>query len=148
MSGLRQRNNNNNNNSNNNNNIDNKNENSNGNVKESKVSFIAEWSHAMFDQVPAHSIAAARIFWGLVMMWEVYSYMQRGYAKAYVQLVQPPFLFHYYGFDWVPRLVVRSLEARHQYDDGVRCHVQSRLSLPRRRVRRLLSCSPCSFSRT
>jgi vitamin K-dependent gamma-carboxylase len=58
----------------------------------------------MFDQVPAYSIAVARIFWGLVMMWEVYSYMQRNYAKAYVQLVQPPFLFHYYGFDWVPRL--------------------------------------------
>jgi hypothetical protein len=39
----------------------------------------------MFDEVPAHSIAVARAFWFLVMMWEIYSYTEYDYAKTRYQ---------------------------------------------------------------
>jgi hypothetical protein len=48
----------------------------------------------------AHSVVFHRIFWGIVMLIEVTSYMEHDYAKAYSQLVEPKYLFHYYGFDW------------------------------------------------
>jgi vitamin K-dependent gamma-carboxylase len=68
------------------------------------VSWWSELTHALFDEVPAHSIAVARAFWFLVMMWEIYSYTEFDYVKTHYQLVEPTFLFHYYGFDWIPRL--------------------------------------------
>lgn len=67
----------------------------------------------MFDEVPAHSIAVARMFWGLVMMWEIYTHIEYDYAKTYHFLVRPSFLFHYYGFDWVPRLSLEQWKVFH-----------------------------------
>ena len=58
------------------------------------------FAHSMFDEVPGHSVVFLRVFWGLVMAWEMYTYIMFDFSKAYHQLVHPEFLFHYYGFDW------------------------------------------------
>jgi hypothetical protein len=58
----------------------------------------------LFDPVPAYSLTFLRIFWGLVMAYEVSTFMRYEYSKTYVQLVQPRFMFKYCGFEWIPRL--------------------------------------------
>jgi hypothetical protein len=65
-----------------------------------KVGFLREFVYSLFDEVPAHSIVFHRIFWGIVMAYEIYTYIAYDNGKAYEQLVRPSFLFHYYGFDW------------------------------------------------
>lgn len=60
------------------------------------------WS--LFDEVPIHSIVLLRVFWGLIMAYEVYRYMRNDYAKTKRNLVHPGILLRYYGFEWVPRL--------------------------------------------
>eukprot|EP01108_Squamamoeba_japonica_P006655 TRINITY_DN5433_c0_g1_i1.p1 TRINITY_DN5433_c0_g1~~TRINITY_DN5433_c0_g1_i1.p1 ORF type:complete len:570 (-),score=250.60 TRINITY_DN5433_c0_g1_i1:38-1702(-) len=73
---------------------------------------LNEVTHCMFDRVPAHSIAMARIFWGLVMAWEIYTYTMYDFSKTYHQLVRPTFMFHYFGI-WVPRLTFEQWKIFH-----------------------------------
>ena len=66
----------------------------------SPVSFRLVAKRITVVQVPAHSIVFLRVFWGLVMASEIWTYIEHDYEKTLMQLVEPKFLFHYYGFDW------------------------------------------------
>lgn len=49
--------------------------------------------------VSAASLAAFRASFGLVMAWEAWRYLSRGWVASYY--VEPAFTFSYYGFEWV-----------------------------------------------
>jgi vitamin K-dependent gamma-carboxylase len=55
----------------------------------------------LFKPVDAGSLAAFRISFGLIMLWEVYRYFDRGWI--YRCWVDPVFNFKYGGFGWVLR---------------------------------------------
>jgi hypothetical protein len=40
-----------------------------------------------------------RISFGLIMLWEVYRYFDRGWVRHYY--IEPEFMFKYFGFSWV-----------------------------------------------
>ncbi len=45
------------------------------------------------------SLVMVRIFFGLIMLWEVARYFKKGWIHKY--WIAPDFHFHYFGFDWV-----------------------------------------------
>jgi vitamin K-dependent gamma-carboxylase len=53
------------------------------------------------------SIVTFRVFFGLLMFWEIYRYFQYGWIDAIY--TDPPFLFTYYGFGWVHPLPVTGM---------------------------------------
>lgn len=57
---------------------------------------------ALFENVSAQSIALFRIFFGVIMLWEVYKYFDRGWIRRY--WVEPEFNFKYEWFQWVEPL--------------------------------------------
>jgi vitamin K-dependent gamma-carboxylase len=61
-----------------------------------------EWIKKIFHPVHAGSLAAFRILFGLVMLWEVYRYFDRGWIERY--WVKPVFNFKYEWFEWVQPL--------------------------------------------
>ena len=69
----------------------------------SKPSF-SQWRRkfidGLFQQVPIHSIVFLRVFWGLVMAYEMATYMTRDYRKTKRYLVEPEFMFKYWAFEW------------------------------------------------
>jgi vitamin K-dependent gamma-carboxylase len=61
---------------------------------------------SLWSEVPAHSIVALRIAWGVVMLYEMTTYMHNDYYKANRYLVAPEYQFRYWAFEWVPRLTL------------------------------------------
>ncbi|MGH2561656.1 MAG: HTTM domain-containing protein [Thermomicrobiales bacterium] len=55
--------------------------------------------HRLFAPVDVASIVAFRIAFGLIMLWEVYRYVDHGWIAQYY--VNPRFNFTYVGFEWV-----------------------------------------------
>ena len=45
------------------------------------------------------SLVMVRIFFGLIMLWEVARYFEKGWIRKY--WIAPDFHFRYFGFDWV-----------------------------------------------
>jgi threonine/homoserine efflux transporter RhtA len=76
--------------------------------KPSSLSFSSQsWSQlfrkfteGLFEQVPIHSIVFLRVFWGIVMLYEMWTYMAHDYRKAQRYLVDPGFMFQYWAFEW------------------------------------------------
>ncbi len=60
---------------------------------------IAEWSEALHEPVSAQSLAAFRISFGLLMMWDVWRFIK--YTRIQRYYVEPEFFFTFYGFNWV-----------------------------------------------
>jgi hypothetical protein len=59
-----------------------------------------EWvRERLFAPVDVVGLAYFRVVFGLIMLWEVYRYFDRGWIARY--WIDPEFNFTYYGFDWV-----------------------------------------------
>ncbi len=58
-----------------------------------------KWTSRLNQPVHAGSLAAFRILFGFVMLWEVYRYFDRGWIDRY--WVNPVFNFKYEWFEWV-----------------------------------------------
>ena len=67
------------------------------------ASTVAGWWEALVARLLApvdnSSIVTFRVFFGLIMFWEINRYFQRGWIDAFY--VDPPFHFTYHGFGWV-----------------------------------------------
>ena len=67
------------------------------------ASTVAGWWEALVARLLApvdnSSIVTFRVFFGLLMFWEVNRYFQKGWIDAFY--VDPPFNFTYHGFGWV-----------------------------------------------
>jgi hypothetical protein len=57
------------------------------------------WRDRLFDRVDGASLAAFRIAFGAVMLYECLAYLAKGMVRA--QFVEPSFHFGYLGFGWV-----------------------------------------------
>lgn len=57
---------------------------------------------ALFRPVSADHLARFRILFGLLMAWQAWDYLAKGWVKSY--FIDPPFHFTYYGFGWVKPL--------------------------------------------
>ena len=53
----------------------------------------------MFEPVDVAALATFRIMFGLLMLWEVWRYFDKGRITRYY--MDPEFLFKYYGFEWL-----------------------------------------------
>jgi hypothetical protein len=67
------------------------------------TSTLAGWWEALVARLLApvdnSSIVTFRVFFGLLMFWEINRYFQKGWIEAFY--VDPPFHFTYHGFGWV-----------------------------------------------
>jgi vitamin K-dependent gamma-carboxylase len=61
-----------------------------------------DWIKKLFNPVHPGSLAVFRISFGLVMLWEVYRYFDRGWIERY--WINPVFNFKYEWFEWVEPL--------------------------------------------
>ena len=57
------------------------------------------WQDRLFAPVDNASIAAFRICFGAIMLWEVGRYFGYGWIKHH--WIDPQFSFKFYGFEWV-----------------------------------------------
>ncbi len=53
----------------------------------------------LFEPIPIASLAAFRMMFGAIMLWEVYRYFSHEWIRRYY--IEPTFFFTYYGFHWV-----------------------------------------------
>ncbi|MDQ3635977.1 MAG: HTTM domain-containing protein [Acidobacteriota bacterium] len=53
----------------------------------------------LFSQVDIASIVFFRISFGLILLWEAYRYISKGWVERL--FIEPTFYFSYYGFGWV-----------------------------------------------
>ena len=51
------------------------------------------------EPVDIASLVMVRVFFGLIMLWEVIRYFEYGWIRKY--WIAPDFHFRYFGFDWV-----------------------------------------------
>jgi vitamin K-dependent gamma-carboxylase len=78
--------------------------------KSESRSALSRFVHSLFEPVAPHSLAALRIFWGFVMLYEMSTYMNFRYSKTRAYLVDPAYMFKYWAFEWVPRLTLPEYE--------------------------------------
>eukprot|EP01108_Squamamoeba_japonica_P000146 TRINITY_DN1017_c0_g1_i2.p1 TRINITY_DN1017_c0_g1~~TRINITY_DN1017_c0_g1_i2.p1 ORF type:complete len:454 (-),score=112.76 TRINITY_DN1017_c0_g1_i2:644-2005(-) len=70
--------------------------------------FPSRFVRALFVEVAPHSVVLLRVFWGLVMFYEMTTYMKNDYYKAERYLVRPGYMFKYWAFEWIPRMDLES----------------------------------------
>jgi vitamin K-dependent gamma-carboxylase len=70
--------------------------------------FLRRLGYGLFQPVDGASLAAFRIMFGAIMMWEVYRYFSHDWIHRY--WVEPSFHFTYHGFGWVEPLPGRWME--------------------------------------
>lgn len=66
------------------------------------------WRSRLAAPIPASSLAAFRIAFGLLMAWEAWRFLRAGWIEAH--WVEPAFHFRYFGFEWVEPLPLRALQ--------------------------------------
>jgi len=66
-----------------------------------KKRWIVGWMEGLFDPVDNSVLVLYRILWGLVMMYEFYTFTADDYSKAKMYFLLPKFLFKYQHFEWV-----------------------------------------------
>jgi vitamin K-dependent gamma-carboxylase len=59
---------------------------------------VIAWAH-LFAPVDITSLVVFRLFFGAIMLWEVWRYFAYGWIGRYY--IEPTFYFSYFGFDWV-----------------------------------------------
>lgn len=57
------------------------------------------WQRLLFREIDIAWLAVLRVFFGLIMFWEVFRFFKNGYIERY--WVNPDFHFTYPGFDWI-----------------------------------------------
>ena len=70
---------------------------------------LSSWSDGLFHKVDTGSLVSFRIFFGLVMLWEVYRFFDRGWIDRYWS--EPVFNFTYEWFEWVEPLSADGMTA-------------------------------------
>lgn len=63
------------------------------------ASRIERWKNALLSPVDNASIIVFRIGFGVIMIWEVFRYLSKGWIERYY--MNPEYFFSYYGFEWV-----------------------------------------------
>lgn len=61
--------------------------------------YRAALTQRLFEPVDAASLVAYRIAFGLILMWEVSRYFNRGWIRSYY--IDPELNFSYFGFSWI-----------------------------------------------
>eukprot|EP01094_Clydonella_sp_ATCC50884_P026494 TRINITY_DN7279_c0_g1_i1.p1 TRINITY_DN7279_c0_g1~~TRINITY_DN7279_c0_g1_i1.p1 ORF type:complete len:591 (-),score=208.49 TRINITY_DN7279_c0_g1_i1:49-1821(-) len=61
---------------------------------------VSVLTRGLFDEVPIDTLITFRVLWGVIMMWECYTYMRHDYNKLVGYYVIPHIHFDYWGFEW------------------------------------------------
>jgi hypothetical protein len=57
------------------------------------------WRDRLFEPIDIASIAVFRISFGLLLLYDIYTYFAKGWIKSY--FIDPPFHFAFFGFDFI-----------------------------------------------
>src|SRR3990167_169595 len=62
---------------------------------------IRGWALGLFDEIDNSTLILFRIMWGLIMVWECYTFIRNDYVKMEMYYMRSSFYPKYYGFYWV-----------------------------------------------